>query len=129
MRFITVFLMSLVAVPMLSQQHDCRQHRDGKFLLSDPQGGDWTIERKGKRQIEYSEFYKVKLRFRVKWLDETTYELRLRKVLENPEGHDFPKGLKLTATMSKCNAKGYVRKAVGHPSGATMNSQVKRLAD
>lgn len=127
MRFIIVLLLSLTSLSFFGQQNECRLHRDGKFLLSDSQGGDWIIERKGKRQIEYSEFYKVKLRFRVKWLDDTTYELRLRKVLENPDGLEFAKGLKLTATMSKCNAKGYARKAVGHPSGATLISQVKRL--
>jgi len=129
MRLLLIIGLFVLPSVGMAQSDGCRQHREGKFLLSDSQGGEWIIERKGKRQIEYSDFYNVKLRFRVRWIDDSTYELQLRKVLHNPDGHDFPKGLKLTATMSKCSAKGYTRKAVGHPSGATLESRVRRLAE
>lgn len=108
----------------LAQHQDCKRFKNGNFKQTDSTGEVWMIERKGSRQTEYSDFYKMKLRFKVKWKDECTYTLKLKKILENPDNQPFPKGLVVTVHMSEVKEKSYSQTATSSLTNKTLKSQV-----
>jgi len=121
--FITIALL-LSSIMMLGQQSDCKRFKNGNFKQEDSTGEVWRVETKGSKQIEYNDFYKMKLRFKVKWKDDCTYTLKLKKILENPDNQTFPNGLVVTVHISEVKEKSYIQIATSSLTNKTLKSQV-----
>jgi len=124
--FITMALL-VSSVMMLGQQADCKRFKNGKFKQEDSTGEVWMVERKGTKQIEYNDFYKMKLRFKVKWKDECTYTLKLKKILENPDKQPFPEGLIVTVNITDTKDKSYTQMATSNLTGKSLKSKVSLI--
>ena len=69
-----------------AQDLKCRDFKNGKFEIIDTETGNSIIERKGSKQIEYGGRSDLKLEFKVKWLNECTYTLELKKIIKTKQG-------------------------------------------
>ncbi len=108
MKKISLFSIFLFAtVVALSQTLDCAKFKDGKFRIpgTTPDEGSTFIERKGSYQIESNETLKFILKFKVVWLDECTYTLKLDSVIKNennfPLQEDMVVKVKITGTLKE----------------------------
>lgn len=104
------WILLIISTAAFGQTIDCKDFKNGKFKIADPELGDFFVERKGRKQIEYAERHKLKLEFRVKWLNDCTYTLELKKVLENPESIELTEGLILTIEILETKEKSYVQR-------------------
>lgn len=96
-----LLLLVLICLSTFSfgQENECEKFKNGKFKIVDTKVGNSIIERKGSNQIEYGERSDLKLKFKVRWLNDCTYTLELKKVLENPNNIEFPEGMILTVKI------------------------------
>ncbi|MGB6035868.1 MAG: hypothetical protein WBG42_06340, partial [Cryomorphaceae bacterium] len=83
MKNLIALILICISVIAFGQKRECDKFRDGKFMIVDPVNGNSIIERKGSKQIEIGEGSGLKLKFDVNWLDDCTYTLELKKVIEN----------------------------------------------
>jgi len=70
---------------------DCIDVRTGSFTLTSEYAGTTYIKRTKKHQIETGQNGDYKAKFDVVWLDDCTYQLRLKKLIKGPqelEGND-----------------------------------------
>lgn len=121
--FITMVLLGWGMIAC-AQQSDCKRFKNGKFKQEDSTGEVWMVERKGSKQIEYNDFYKMKLRFKVKWKDECTYTLKLKKILENPDKQPFPEDLVVTVNITDTKDKSFNQTATSSLTGKSLKSKV-----
>ena len=94
---------------LMAQNTNCSKFRNGKFSVSDEILGISYIERKGATQIETAPDIHIKAAFKVKWINECTYTLVLKKVIENPNKIDFPKDLILTVKIIETKENSYIQ--------------------
>lgn len=94
----------------------CKDFHNGSFKLYDENVGNYYIKRQGSVQIEYAEKIKLRLETKIKWVDDCTFELRLNKVLENPNNIEMGPPLRLTSKIIEIKEKSYVVQTVaeGH---------------
>lgn len=121
--FITLVLLGC-SMMTWAQQADCKRFKNGKFKQEDSTGEVWMVERKGSKQTEYNDFYKMKLRFRVKWKDECTYTLKLKKIIENPDNQSFPKDLIVTVNITEAKDKSFTQTATSSLTNKSLKSKV-----
>lgn len=105
-----LLLLLAISTAAFGQATDCKEFKNGKFKIADPELGNFFVERKGSKQIEYSDRHPLKMEFRVKWLNDCTYTLELKKVLENPENVELTEGLILTIEILETKEKSYVQR-------------------
>ncbi len=104
---------------VLAQDRDCARFKNGKFELVDSLNGKIIITRKGNVQTEYMVGKKLKLALKVTWLDDCTYVLVLKEVLENPNKLRVQPNLELHVSITETNENGYVQ----HTSGITLDKE------
>lgn len=109
------------------QNTACTDFKDGKFKLTDAELGDFIIERKGAKQVEYSERHKMKLEFNVEWLNECTYTLKLNRVLANPDSIKFTEGLILTVEIVETTEGAYVQRTSSNLYDVVVQSELVRV--
>lgn len=109
------------------QSTECKDFRNGKFVIHDDEHGKSYIERKGSRQIEYGEGSKLKMEFKVKWVDDCTYTLELKKVLENPENIKLPEGMILTIKIIEAKENSYVQETSSNMFDFVLKSEMFRM--
>lgn len=97
-----------------AQTNECKKFRNGKFKIVDEEVGNSIIIRKGSKQIEYGEDSQVKLEFKVKWIDDCTYTLELKKVLENPYNIELPVGMILTVEIIETKENSYLQRSTSN---------------
>ena len=91
----------------VSQTLDCAKFKDGKFRIpgATEAEGSTFIDRKGNYQVESNETLKFILKFKVVWLDECTYTLKLDSVIKNeknfPLQADMVVKVKITGTLKE----------------------------
>ena len=59
-KLILTAIVCLCSMVVYGQKKECKRIKNGNFKMSDPIGGVVLIERKGSKQIEYSEASKLK---------------------------------------------------------------------
>jgi len=99
---------------VFGQNIECENFKNGKFKIIDTETGNFIIERKGSKQIEYGEESKLKIEFKVKWLNDCTYTLELKKVLENPNNIQLPEKMILTVKIIETKEKSYIQKTTSN---------------
>ncbi|WP_092980535.1 hypothetical protein [Robiginitalea myxolifaciens] len=84
-----------------AQELACDRFKTGKFLMEDPNTGKNYITRTATTQIEDVPDLGIKVELNIRWEDECTFVLTLKKVLENTSGRevgDFELISKITET-------------------------------
>lgn len=116
----------LLSLPALgfTQEKDCRRFKDGDFLIKDKRNGDIYLKRKGELQIETAERSKVKLQFKVVWLNECTYTLTLTKIVRNPQKIPFDKNMIVTVQILETKKNSYIQKSTSNQSGIEYESEI-----
>jgi hypothetical protein len=121
--FLFAILAAFAFAPQSSREKDspgvetkpppsCNDFHNGSFKMYDERIGNYYIKRQGSVQIEYSDKTKLRLETKIKWIDDCTFELRMHKVLENPNNIDMVPPLKLTNKIIEVKEKSYVVQTV-----------------
>lgn len=108
-------------------QPDCKSFKNGKFKIVDPEVGTSYIERKGSKQLEYGESSKLRLEFQVKWIDQCTYTLKLDRILENPDGIEFPKDMVVTVEILSTSDDSYRQRSTSDLYDISIETEVIRI--
>ncbi|WP_298144058.1 hypothetical protein [Flavobacterium sp.] len=114
MKNLIVLALICFSTVVFGQTNECKKFRNGKFKIVDEEVGNSIITRKGSKQIEFGEESGLKLEFKVKWIDDCTYTLELKKVLENPNNIEFPVGMILTVEIIETKENSYVQKSTSN---------------
>lgn len=101
MKTLLLILISLSIQNVYSQ--DCEKFREGKFIEKN-EDGIVNIERKRNCQIETSVLFSIDTRIR--WIDECTYEQRIKKVLRQPSDWVIPESILKMKVTAKIIATG-----------------------
>ncbi len=96
-------------------------------MIIDTETGNSIIERKGSKQIEYGEGSGLKLKFKVKWIDDCTYTLELKKVLENQKKIELPEGMILTVEIIETKEKSYIQKSSSNLYDMVLKSELIKI--
>ncbi|WP_258541671.1 hypothetical protein [Parvicella tangerina] len=86
---------------------DCRDFKTGRFHYIPPNGGEVTIRRTKKKQIERYNDENQKFIFEINWLDDCSYDL----VLVNAKGLPKEKKKEIIGTQLHCRV---VAVSLGH---------------
>ena len=124
-----VILFALICFSTIAhgQMNDCEKFKNGKFKIVDAEVGHSIITRKGSKQIEYGEGSELKIEFKVKWLDECTYTLELKKVLENPNQIELPEGMILTVEIIETKENSYVQRSTSNLYDMVLESELIKI--
>lgn len=101
-------IVTVCVQPAFAQTPECYKFKEGKFKIADPNaGGIFITERKGNYQTESNEGLKTTLKFRITWLDDCTYILKLETIIRNENKLPIPKGISvsvkiLSTTKTSC---------------------------
>ncbi|UKN02721.1 hypothetical protein K6119_04230 [Paracrocinitomix mangrovi] len=110
MKILVYSLLIITNSYAFSQDLNCSRFKNGKFRYEDEKAGVTIIERKGSNQIEYGSHAGLKIEFKVKWLDDCTYTLKVKKVIENPMNITISNDLILTVEIIETKDNSYVQK-------------------
>lgn len=91
-----------------AQSLDCEKFKFGNYVIPDSTIGNTLLQREGNKQFEYVEKLGVRLLYKVKWLDECTYTLQRKKIIENPTNIEFPKNLIVKVEILETREKSYL---------------------
>ncbi|MEH0153185.1 hypothetical protein V6R21_03505 [Limibacter armeniacum] len=109
------------------QTIECKKFKNGKFKIVDAEIGNSIITRKGSKQIEHGEGSQLKLEFKVKWIDDCTYTLELKKVLENPKNIELPEGMILTIEIIETKENSYIQKTTSNLYDKVLESELIKI--
>lgn len=123
-----VFLF-IILLPILSLGQDikCDQFKNGMFKITDEKLGTCIIERNGDTQIEIGIEAAIKLEFRVVWLNDCTYTLELKKILDNPNNTVLPEDMILIVTIIETKANSYIQKSTSNLSDMEYISEMVKI--
>lgn len=119
---------SLLSLFLSAQSTDCASVEDGHFLVV-AETGNTEIHRKGSKQYEYGRSSGLKLVFKVKWLDECTYELKLKKVVENPKKLPIPTDMVVTSTIVEVTNDYYKVETTSNLFDEVLEFKILRLTE
>lgn len=122
-----LLLLTLTAGLNSFAQPDCKRFKNGKFKIVDPEVGTSYIERKGSKQLEYGESSRLKLEFHVKWIDQCTYTLQLDRILENPDGIEFPKDMVVTVEILSTTDNSYRQRSTSNVHEMVLETEVFQM--
>jgi hypothetical protein len=124
---ILVFVM-VSFITGFAQLTDCFKFKEGKFRIADTRAGVVTIaERRGGYQTESSETLKAVVRFKITWLDNCSYTLKLDKVIRNENKIDFPTNLEIHAKIIATAGKSYTQQTASTLTNGTYNVEVVKI--
>jgi len=127
MRNIILLVLVSISTMILGQDTECGQFKNGKFKIVDNELGNSIIERNGSTQIEYGEKSKLKMKFKVRWINDCTYTLELIKVMENPKKIYIPKGMILTVEIIETKENSYIQKSTSNLFDFVSESELIRV--
>jgi hypothetical protein len=123
--FLSVFVFSNKA---FAQTPECYKFKEGKFKIIDANAGGITvIERKGGYQIENNEGMKATLKFRVTWLDDCTYTLKLGTILRNENKIPFPTDMILKVKILATSKNFYTQESSSNLYSTVYKSEVVKI--
>ena len=123
-----VLICCLSTIVSQAQTLDCQSFRDGTFELMSDYGRVYIIERKGDTQIEHDITDDYKIEFKVKWLDDCTYQLSFVKVLFNPKNLDFGQNSKIvTVKILETKANSYLQETSMEGADLILSNEITRI--
>jgi hypothetical protein len=111
---------------LLAQNLDCAAFRNGNFILEDLKNGNTMISRSRNTQIETMEYLQLKIEFKVKWLDDCTYTLKVKRVLENPRNIAVPTDMVVKVKILETTKDSYTQQSSSKGLDKTFTSVIKK---
>ncbi len=108
MRPLLLGLLMIFSLNLCAQELDCSKFKNGKFRIDSEFIGEMIIERKGNKQIEHLITIDKKSTFKVKWIDECTYTLKLKNQAKDQLGAEMPKDFYLIVEIIETKENSYV---------------------
>jgi len=105
---------------------DCSSVKTGKFKLPDEIVGETIIERSDKFQIEENKKYGFKLKLKVTWINDCTYQLEFIEDLLNPENKDLPTTI-VTCSIKEITENGYIQISSSDSDPKILKSELIRI--
>ncbi len=127
MKNLVLLILICISTVVFGQDNECKKFKNGKYMIIDTETGNSIIERKGSKQIEYGEGSGLKLKFKVKWIDDCTYTLELKKVLENQKKIELPEGMILTVEIIETKEKSYIQKSSSNLYDMVLKSELIKI--
>ena len=108
-----------------AQKLDCNKYHNGTFKIKATEDfpEEVTIERHGSEQTETTGSG-FKASFYVKWIDDCTYTLQLKKIINNPQNLQFPADTIVTVSITEIHSHGYYQISGANNSTTTFKSEV-----
>ena len=86
---------------------ECQSYKNGTFVTEGGLfNGRYAIKRRGNKQVEVDQ-NGSKFVFDVRWVDECSYVLKLRKISKNPMEIQWQEGDSIIVNIEQVNANGY----------------------
>jgi hypothetical protein len=127
-KLIFAILFSILGHLAFSQKLNCSRFKDGKFRIPGSNGNPPTfIFRKGNTQIETTKAGKVVLKFKVTWLDECTYTLKVDSVLKNENNTPFPLDMILKVKIVGVLKDSYLQESTSNTFVGIYKSEVLKI--
>ncbi len=127
-RYLFAVLFSLLAYTGMGQPMDCAKFKNGRFKITDANaGGVFVLDRRGAYQVENNQGLKQTLRFKVTWLDDCTYTLKLDKVLRNENNLPIPENWILTVKITSTTANSYFQETTSNSFNFVYKSEVVKI--
>ncbi|MGC4103245.1 hypothetical protein [Ferruginibacter sp.] len=128
LKLIITWCFFLCGFTAVAQTVDCFKFKEGKFRIADTHTGVITIaDRRGGYQTESSESLKAVVRFKVNWLDDCSYTLKLDKVIRNENRIDFPSNLEIRIKIISTSGQSYTQQVTSSLTNSTYTVEVTRL--
>ncbi len=100
--FLLIGLLTAGFKTLVGQNNECARFKTGTFKLLDASAPDYIIIRNDSIQTETARNSLVTTDFYIRWKDECTYELTLKKIHNRPSGLKLPdKTIKLFVHIYK----------------------------
>lgn len=106
------------------QEMDCQKFKNGKFIIPNSEYGDSYLVRKGNIQTETAEKSDFKATFTVKWIDDCTYTLQLKKMINNPDEIPFDKNTIITVTILEVRKNSYIQRSTSNNFDAIFEGEI-----
>ena len=103
MKILITSLLLLSSLSFYSQNEDCLDFHNGKFLLKDELTGDTYITRKDGIQTEVNKSLDFSARFKIVWVNDCTYTLELIEIISDPTGPNLPPDTVLRNVITETN--------------------------
>ena len=133
MRYLVLAPLLFISLIAFGKDQDaklnCKQFRNGKFLLDDSVSGKTIIERKGSVQTETIEARGEKVELHVEWISECSYTLKLSRILKGPTliMSDLEKELILTVEIVETSHDSYIQTTTANISDMRLTNKIVRL--
>ena len=119
---------SIFGSKAFGQSPACFKFKEGKFKITDANAGGITvIDRRGGYQVENNEGMKATLKFRVTWLDDCTYTLKLDTILRNENKIPFPTDMILKVKILTTSANSYTQESSSNLYNDVYKSEVVKI--
>jgi tetratricopeptide (TPR) repeat protein len=105
---------------------DCSDIKTGKFKHLSEEYGETIIERTIEYQIEESIKYGDKIKLKITWIDDCTYQLQPVEDLSNPENNEIPTMI-LTSTITEITKNGYIQISSSNGNPMKIKSEIIRM--
>ena len=123
-----LFFFSLFAAQAFCQAPECYRFKEGKFKIVDASAGGITvIDRRGNYQVENNEGMKVTLKFKVTWIDDCTYTLKLDTILRNENKIALPTDIILKVKILATTNNSYTQESSSNLYDAVYKSEVVKI--
>lgn len=103
----TILLLLLPINFLFTTDVDCTSIKTGKFKLSNDPSGTTMITRTVDEQIEENKDLGLKIRYKVKWIDDCTYQLFEAKIRQGDKSFIGQKSDTLTVNITEVNTSYY----------------------
>ena len=110
-----------------TQDLDCAQFKNGKFMIVDPENGNSYINRQGNTQTETGDGSGLELLFDVVWLNECTYTLKIKEVFKNPKNIPLLLEMVLTVEIIETKENSYVQRSTSDMFEMVLESELIRV--
>lgn len=117
-----MFLLSFFCINM---SNDCSNIKTGKFKLIDQESGITIITRTANEQIEINENLNVKIRYKVNWINECTYQLFDAKVYKGDDYFQGQKSDTMTVSITEVNTDYYKVLTTSNFSDLSMEAKIE----
>ena len=123
-----IFLFSFLTAQAFCQSPECYRFKEGKFKIVDANAGGITvIDRRGNYQVENNEGMKATLKFKVTWIDDCTYTLKLDEILRNENKIAFPKDMTLKVKITATSKNSYSQESSSNLYDMVYKSEVVKI--
>ena len=105
--FFLIIIISTFSFLGYGQVNSCKDLHEGIFKLTTPESGTTEITRNKNTQTELNDVLGVSIIYYVRWIDDCTYELRVKKLLRGDQMYALKKGNVIICKISNFNQHSY----------------------